>query len=76
MYAMSGNALPLRGNRLPPKQKIRAMHCPFLHRRGYITEGYVCDVWQSIKNFVFDALPSKKAIDQSPEAIDAFKAKL
>jgi len=33
---------------LPVSFALGAIDCPFLHRRGYITEGYVCDVWQCI----------------------------
>jgi len=43
--------------------RCMAMHCPFLHRRGYITEGYVCDVWQSIKNKV--ETKKKRILSQS-----------
>jgi len=35
---------------LPVSFALGAIDCPFKsnHRRGYITEGYVCDVWQCI----------------------------
>ncbi len=51
---------PLRGQSITPvggnasKTKF-LIDCPFLHRRGYITEGYVCDVWQCIAH-IFDFL--------------------
>jgi len=58
---VGGNRLPLSFAKAKPSfakaKPLEAMHCPFLHRLLYITEGYVCDVWQSIKNKVFDALP-------------------
>ena len=45
------NASPQRGDRLPNIAFGDVRQCKgktFLHRLLYITEGYVCDVWQCI----------------------------